>query len=61
MTAINTRGVQSAGAVQTITTVIKLIPLVAVATLGLFYVNWANLAPRVRSSTATTGWRRSGR
>jgi APA family basic amino acid/polyamine antiporter len=45
VTWINLRGVKSAGVVQTITTIIKIIPLLAIAAIGLFYVDWKNFVP----------------
>jgi len=39
--------VQGAGRLQTVTTVLKLVPLVAIGTLGLFHANWTNFAPTV--------------
>ena len=47
LTFVNLRGVQGAGRLQTITTVLKLVPLVAIGTLGLAHVNWSNFAPTV--------------
>jgi APA family basic amino acid/polyamine antiporter len=38
LTLVNCRGVRAAGWVQAVTTVIKLVPLLAVALLGLFFV-----------------------
>ncbi len=39
VTWINTRGVQSSGAVAVVTTVIKLVPLAAITFIGFFYLN----------------------
>lgn len=39
MTAINIAGVRQAGIVQLATTILKIIPLVLVATVGLFYIH----------------------
>ena len=47
MTWFNLRGVQGAGRFQTITTALKLIPLIAIGTVGLFAANWSNFAPVV--------------
>ena len=47
LTFVNLRGVQGAGRLQTVTTVLKLVPLVAIGTLGLFHANWTNFAPTV--------------
>src|SRR3954447_6677653 len=51
MTFINLRGVGAAGRVQTITTAIKLVPLIAMATLGLFWFDGSN--PTAWAPTAT--------
>ena len=51
MTWFNLRGVKGAGHFQTITTVLKLIPLVAIGTVGLFSANWSNFAPIVPPRT----------
>ncbi|MFC3615130.1 amino acid permease [Lutimaribacter marinistellae] len=45
LTLINIRGVAEAGLVQTITTIGKLVPLVAIGLLGLFWVESQNFAP----------------
>jgi len=42
---VNTMGVRTAGIVQLVTTVLKLLPLAAVATLGLVFFNRANMTP----------------
>ncbi|UCC72824.1 MAG: amino acid permease [Gemmatimonadota bacterium] len=42
---VNARGVRGAGIVQLATTVLKLLPLVAVGTLGLLYFDAGNLRP----------------
>ena len=42
LTAVNAAGIRPAGVVQVITTIAKLIPLVAVALLGLFFFDSAN-------------------
>jgi len=47
LTIVNLRGVQGAGRLQTVTTVLKLVPLVAIGTLGLLHVNWSNFAPTI--------------
>jgi APA family basic amino acid/polyamine antiporter len=47
ITWFNLRGVQGAGLFQTITTVLKLIPLIAIGTIGLFSANWSHFAPTV--------------
>lgn len=45
VTWINVMGIKQAGVFQVITTVMKLVPLVAMATLGLFWVNWSHFLP----------------
>ena len=47
LTFVNLRGVQGAGRLQTVTTILKLVPLVAIGTLGLVHVNPANFAPTI--------------
>src|SRR4051812_25639268 len=47
LTFVNLRGVQGAGRLQAITTVLKLVPLVAIGTIGLFSVNWSYFAPTI--------------
>jgi APA family basic amino acid/polyamine antiporter len=44
LTLINLRGADLAGKVQTVSTVIKVIPLIAMAIFGLIYFNSANIA-----------------
>ena len=43
LTAVNIRGVRQAGGVQVVTTVLKLVPLVAIAFVGIFWVDSAQL------------------
>lgn len=45
LTLVNIRGVKEAGAIQVITTVLKLVPLVLIGTLGFFWVDKANFSP----------------
>lgn len=45
LTFINVRGVQEAGLVQIVTTVLKLVPLTLIGTLGFFWVDSANFSP----------------
>ena len=42
LTYVNIRGVRSGGAVQAVTTVLKLVPLVALAFVGIFWMDSAN-------------------
>lgn len=43
MTAINIKGVKEAGFVQLITAIMKFVPLLAIAVMGLFYVDLSSL------------------
>ena len=45
LTAINIRGVRQGGIVQYATTVLKVLPLAAIALLGLFWMDTANFGP----------------
>jgi len=45
LTAVNLSGIRNAGWVQLVTTVLKLVPLVAVATLGLLWIEPTNFTP----------------
>ncbi|WP_270730006.1 amino acid permease [Shimia sp. Alg240-R146] len=45
LTAVNIRGVAEAGFVQIVTTVLKLVPLLMVGVLGLFWVQMDNMGP----------------
>ncbi len=45
LTLVNIRGVREAGAVQLVTTVLKLLPLILIGGLGWFWVNSANFTP----------------
>ena len=47
VTWFNLRGVEGAGRFQMVTTVLKLIPLVAIGTVGLLSANWSYFAPIV--------------
>jgi basic amino acid/polyamine antiporter, APA family len=42
---VNTRGVKAAGRVQVVTTVLKLVPLLLVSIVGLFYIDFKNFSP----------------
>ena len=42
---VNTRGVKAAGRVQVVTTILKLVPLVLVSIVGLFYIDTKNFIP----------------
>ncbi|MDH6231838.1 APA family basic amino acid/polyamine antiporter [Mesorhizobium soli] len=45
LTLINVGGVQEAGFVQIVTTVLKLVPLALIGTLGFFWIDSANFSP----------------
>ena len=45
LTWVNSRGIRQAGTVQLVTTVLKLAPLLLIATVGLLYFDPANLTP----------------
>jgi APA family basic amino acid/polyamine antiporter len=45
LTGVNVFGVHAAGLVQLVTTVLKLLPLLALATFGLYYVDVKNFVP----------------
>ena len=52
LTWVNTLGVKEAGAVQTITTALKLVPLILVSFVGIFYVHIENFSPFNISGTS---------
>ena len=45
LTLVNVRGVEEAGSVQIVTTVLKLVPLGMIGLLGLFWIDPANFTP----------------
>ncbi len=45
LTWVNSRGVKKAGAVQLVSTVLKLLPLLIVSIGGLFFLNWDHFIP----------------
>ncbi len=45
LTMINCRGVKEAGVVQLVTTVLKMVPLLAIGTIGLLWLNPAHFSP----------------
>jgi APA family basic amino acid/polyamine antiporter len=57
LTFINMRGADLAGKVQTVSTVIKVIPLIAIGIFGLMYFNSANLAQWTPTSSEPSMWR----
>ena len=52
LTWVNTRGIVTSGRLQLITTVLKIIPLLAVAIAGLFYIRLENFIPFNSSHTS---------
>lgn len=50
---INTRGITTTGFVQVATTILKLVPLIAVAIAGLFFINTKNFMPFNTSGLST--------
>jgi len=52
LTWVNARGVREAGSVQLVTTVLKLLPLIAVATFGLAFIDPGNFRPFNVSGTS---------
>ncbi len=53
LTWINARGVRQAGSIQLVTTILKLLPLVAIGTVGLLYLDWDNFTPFNTSGRST--------
>ncbi|GAA6161983.1 amino acid permease [Ruegeria sp. HU-ET01832] len=51
LTLVNIRGVEGAGLVQIVTTVLKLAPLILIGTLGIFWINTENYVPVNQSGT----------
>ncbi|WP_171230805.1 amino acid permease [Ruegeria sp. HKCCA4008] len=51
LTLVNIRGVEGAGLVQIVTTVLKLAPLILIGTLGVFWINTENYFPVNQSGT----------
>ncbi len=48
VTAINLKGLKLAGSFQLVTTILKIIPLLAVAFAGIWMINWSNFAPVIQ-------------
>jgi APA family basic amino acid/polyamine antiporter len=55
VTWINVLGIKKMGIFQVVTTVMKLVPLVALALLGLFWVNWDHFVPFNSSGQSAFG------
>jgi len=53
LTLVNARGVRTGGMVQLVTTVLKLVPLVVIATLGLFFFDPDNFLPLNQSGQSS--------
>lgn len=53
LTWVNARGVRTAGTVQLLTTILKLIPLVIISVVGLFYIDIEYFTPVNRSGQST--------
>jgi APA family basic amino acid/polyamine antiporter len=53
LTAVNAAGVRSAGVVQLVTTVLKLLPLIAIATVGLLWFDRSHFVPFNASGQST--------
>lgn len=49
LTWVNARGVKEAAAVQVVTTILKVAPIVLLAIVGLFYTDWSHFVPFNRS------------
>ncbi len=45
LTWVNTRGIVTSGKLQLVTTILKILPLIAVAAGGLFFIHWNNFLP----------------
>jgi APA family basic amino acid/polyamine antiporter len=55
LTFVNVRGVEEAGIVQIVTTILKLLPLVAIALLGLAWLDAGHFTPVNKSDQGTMG------
>ena len=53
LTWVNARGVRQAGGVQLVTTILKLVPLIAIGTVGLLYLDFDNFTPFNTSGQST--------
>ena len=49
LTLVNIMGIRTAGIVQVVTTILKVIPIIGLATIGLFFVDWDHFTPLNRS------------
>src|SRR5580698_7334992 len=55
LTWINTRGITSSGKVQLVTTILKIVPLIAIGLGGLFFIKAANFHPFNATSSSAFG------
>jgi APA family basic amino acid/polyamine antiporter len=55
LTWINGRGIKAAGRVQVVTTILKLMPLILIAVVGIFYINPDHFVPFNRSEESSLG------
>jgi APA family basic amino acid/polyamine antiporter len=53
LTWVNNLGVKVGGEVQLVTTILKLLPLVFVSVVGVFFIRWENFSPFNRSGVST--------
>jgi len=52
LTWVNTLGIRASGEVQLVTTILKLLPLVAIGILGIYFIHWDYFIPFNRSGTS---------
>ncbi|MBI3004667.1 MAG: amino acid permease [Ignavibacteriales bacterium] len=55
LTWVNTLGIREAGAVQVLTTILKLVPLLLIAVAGLFYIRFEHFTPFNLSTESSLG------
>jgi APA family basic amino acid/polyamine antiporter len=53
LTWVNTLRIRASGSLQLITTILKLIPLVAITITGFFFIHWQHFIPFNRSKTSS--------
>lgn len=53
LTWVNSLGIKVGGEVQLITTILKLLPLIFVSVVGVFFIKWGNFTPFNRSGGST--------
>lgn len=54
-TYINSKPLKTVASIQIITTILKVIPILAIGVFGIFYINWENFIPLNRSADSTFG------